>query len=260
MLRNESLFSRILFEDAIGNSVPGENPKATVLHWFGNMSPLFLWMIIWTFTFFASTFQTLLCPVKARMVLKLFPPVAHIAIDSIFASLVIIIYVILELPIVAGNGFVIVSRRVSSIVLQVVSIYTESFVMFSKIEGAKLGFIVEHVEVFVKDIIMNELDSDLLFAMSKRKIISIFTLWNVIWIMGTKLCFVGLVLVQLLHSWVRINAIVPIGTLFSTIYVGTHGVGVELSEPFPILRIVVVDTMFMVMLFCIAAGFEFEVE
>ena len=58
----------------------------------------------------------------------------------------------------------------------------------------------------------------------------------------------------------RINAIVPIGTLFSTIYVGTHGVGVELSEPFPILRIVVVDTMFMVMLFCIAAGFEFEVE
>lgn len=119
--------------------------------------------------------------------------------------------------------------------------------MFSKIEGAKLGFIVEHIKVFVKDIVVNELDSDFLFAVSKRTIVPIFTLRNVIGVMGAKLCFIGLVLVQLLYSGVGIDAIVTIGTLFSTVYVGAEIVGVELTEAFPIFRVVVVHTMFMVM-------------
>ena len=66
-------------------------------------------MVVWTFTLFAAAFQTLLGVVKTRMVLKLFPAVAHIAINSIFAALVVIIDVVLELPVKAGNGLVVVS-------------------------------------------------------------------------------------------------------------------------------------------------------
>ena len=71
--------------------------------------------------------------------------------------------------------------------------------MFSKVEGAKFCFIVEHVEVFIKDIVMNELNSDFLFAVGKRTIVPVFALGNVVWVVRTKFCLVRLYLVQLLH-------------------------------------------------------------
>lgn len=87
--------------------------------------------------------------------------------------------------------------------------------MLGQIEGAKLGFIVEHVEIFIEDIVVDELNSDFFLAVSKGTIITIFTFGDVVWVMRTEFFFVGLGLIQLLHSGMSFGAVVSIGTFLS---------------------------------------------
>ena len=49
---------------------------------------------------------------------------AHITINSIFTAHIIVIDVVLQLPIEAGNGLIVVVGGVSTIILKVVSIDT----------------------------------------------------------------------------------------------------------------------------------------
>ena len=47
------------------------------------------------------------------------------------------------------------------------------FIVFSKIEGAELSFVIEHIEVVVLGIVMNERGENFLFGVSVRAEVSI---------------------------------------------------------------------------------------
>lgn len=116
---------------------------------------------------------------------------AHITIDTILTTDIIVIDIFLKFPIEAGNRLIEIIGWISSVILKIVCIHTKGFIMFSEVEGTELCFIVEHVEIFIKDIVMDKLDSDLFFIMSKRAIISIFAFVNVIRVMRTEFFFIG---------------------------------------------------------------------
>lgn len=46
-------------------------------------------------------------------------------------------------------------------------INTQGFIMFGEIEGAKLGFVVEHVEVLIELIVVDELGAYFLLIMGE---------------------------------------------------------------------------------------------
>lgn len=66
-----------------------------------------------------------------------------------------------------------VKIRLSAIVLPIMCIDTLRFIMFCKIEGTELCFIVEHVEVIVLKVIVNERGKYLLLRMCIRAKISV---------------------------------------------------------------------------------------
>ena len=87
--------------------------------------------------------------------------------------------------------------------------------MLGEIEGTKLGFIVEHVEVFIEDIVVDELNPDFFLTVGKRTIISVFTFIDVVRVVRTEFLFVGLRLIQLLDSRMGLSAVVSIRTFLS---------------------------------------------
>lgn len=79
-------------------------------------------------------------------------------------------------------------------------IYTQSLVVLSEVEWAKLSFIMKHIEILIILIIVNQLYSDFILAMSKRAILSILTFFNISGEMRTKFFLISLVLIKLLNS------------------------------------------------------------
>lgn len=90
------------------------------------------------------------------------------------------------------------------------SVDTLSFVVLSQIERAKHSFVMEEIEVVVKFVIVEKLDLDILFIMSKRAEEPIFACIEVPRIMRTELRFVFVRLIQLLHAIVAFGAIISI--------------------------------------------------
>lgn len=74
-------------------------------------------------------------------------------------------------------------------------IYTQGFIMFSEIEGAELCFVVEHIKILVKFIVMNQLGAYLFLTVSKRTKIRVLTFVDIIGVMGTKLLLISLILI-----------------------------------------------------------------
>lgn len=157
-------------------------------------------MEIWTFAFAAFGLQALTGLVRVGMVLQLLPAVTHIAVEAILTSKVIIINVVFEFPVKAGDGFVGVVGRVAAIVLQVMGVHAQSLVMLGEVEGAELGLVVEHVEVFVELVVVNEFGPDLVLAVREGAEVSVLTLLHVVRKVRAELLLIGLMLVELLHA------------------------------------------------------------
>ena len=138
----------------------------------------------------------------------------HLAIDSFVTARIIIINHILKIPIEACIGSIVIVRWVPSIILKVMGIHTFWFIMLGEIERAELGFIVEHVEIGIILIIMNQIDPYLFFTVCKWTEISILAFLYIIWVMRTEFFFVTLILVELLNSRMGILAVLPIWTLY----------------------------------------------
>ena len=122
-------------------------------------------MIVRTGPFPAIFFLTLVGLVAHGMIRLLFPAMTHVAASSTFASTKIIVNHLFSFPVDAWNGFVRINRRVSSVVLPVVSIHTFVFFVFSEVKNAKFSLVVKHVKVFVFDVIVDQFGLEFLFAM-----------------------------------------------------------------------------------------------
>lgn len=70
--------------------------------------------------------------------------------------------------------------------------------MFGQVERTEFGFIVEHVEILVELIIMDEFGAYLILIMGKGAISPVLAFVDIIGIMGTKLLLIGAKLIQLL--------------------------------------------------------------
>ena len=112
-------------------------------------------MIVRTRSLPAIFFLTLVGLVAHGMIWLLFPAMAHVAASSTFASAKIIVNHLFSFPVDAWNGFVRISRRVSSVVLPVVSIHTFVFFVFSQVKNTEFSLVVKHVKVFVFDVIVD---------------------------------------------------------------------------------------------------------
>ncbi len=107
------------------------------------------------------------CLIMLGVVLSLFPSVGLFAIFAVFAAIGVMVDVITWPPVQTSDRFIKVPIRLPSIVLPVMCINTQGFVMPRQVVGAPNGFIVKHVEVVVKWIIMDEFDLNIMFTVGK---------------------------------------------------------------------------------------------
>ena len=131
--------------------------------------------------------------------------------------------------------------------------------MFGEIEGAKLGFVVEHVEVLIELIVVDELGAYFLLIMGEWAKVLILAFIDVVGVVGAEFLLVGLVLIELLHAGVRVSAVFAAWAFVALADVGAHVVGVEVAVPLPVLAVVVIDAVLVLMLLGVAAGVQFEV-
>ena len=88
----------------------------------------------------------------------LFPAVAHIAIITDLTATGVIRYgdVVFGFPIEAGYRLIAAHMRGPSVILPVVGIDAFGRFMFGEIEGAELGFVVEHVEILILGVVVDQ--------------------------------------------------------------------------------------------------------
>lgn len=120
--------------------------------------------------------------------------------------------------------------------------------MLGEVEWAKLSFIVKHIEILVELIIMNELDPDLAFTMGEGAEFAILAFLYIGGIVRAKFLFVCLILVKLLNSRMRISAFITLWTFFPLADELAHVVRIKVAISFPILGVMIVDTVLMGML------------
>jgi len=124
-------------------------------------------MIEWAVLFgaFSSTVAWLGLVIK-RMVLKFLPPVAVLTVHLVGAAAFIIAENLSLRPIRTLDSVVFVLIRVSSEILGVVSIDTLVSVMFIDV-GAEDGFVFVEVEELILFQVVEEIDLDFRFIVSK---------------------------------------------------------------------------------------------
>ena len=139
--------------------------------------------------------------------------------------------------------------RFSSVVLPIMGINASGFVMFSEVKRAPLSFKVEYIEIIIPIKIMNQLNRNILFTMSKRAKISILTFIQIIWIKRTEFCLVLIWFIQLLYSIMCFLTVVTIRTyLIAFFCIFTKFNWPEISWSFPIFFIMIIRAVFMIVL------------
>ncbi len=135
----------------------------------------------------------------------------------------------------------------------------QGFIVFSEIEGTELSFVMEHVEVLIKLIVMDEFCAYFCLIVGEGAEILVLALVDVIGIVWAKFLLVGLVLVELLDPRVRVSALITTWTLLTLADIRAQVVRVEIAIPLPVLAVMVVNTVLVLMLLGVTAGMELEV-
>jgi hypothetical protein len=130
--------------------------------------------------------------------------------------------------------------------------------MFREVEGAKLSLVVEHIEVFVFRVVVDQGGKNLLLAVSVGTEIVVRALADSMGIVRAELFLVFLVVVVFLDEGVREQTGIAIGTLLIEFYEIAHLGVVHVAVPLSVLGVVVVDAVFVVMVFGDVAGGNFE--
>lgn len=72
--------------------------------------------------------------------------------------------------------------------------------MLCQVEGTELCFVVEHVEILIKLIVVDKLSTDLILAVREGAEVPVLTLFHVVREVRAELLLVSLVLIELLYS------------------------------------------------------------
>lgn len=135
---------------------------------------------------------------------------------------------------------------------------TLRLVVLGEVEGTKLSLVVEHIEIFILGVVVDESGEHLLLTVSVGTEITVGTLGDRVGVVGAELFLVFLVVVVLLDEGVREEAGITVGTLLVEFDEIAHFGVVHVAVTFAILGVVVVDAVLVVVVFGDVAGGDFE--
>jgi len=185
---------------------------------------------------------------------------ALITIVFVGATILIVHNKVGGFPILARGWVIVVMMRFSSVILPVVSINAKGFVVLSKVEGAPDSFIVEHIEIIIVVIIMNEINDNVDFRMSERAEWTIFALFEIVRVEGAEFSFIFFRAVQLFDSAVGLHAFVTMWANLISFNILTEVSRVEIAWPLSIFGIVIERALSVAVLGLDGAHLNFELS
>lgn len=153
-------------------------------------------------------FRASLHLVVPGVILQFFPAVAHLALKTVNAPVLVVYDVVVGLPVGTGNGVEMVHIGLSAIVLPIMRVDAECLVVLGQVEGTPNSFEVEHVEIIIVEQVVDQFYDDIIFAVREAAVRTVVTILDVVRVIGTKLRLVLLWLVKLLHPVMRLLALV----------------------------------------------------
>ena len=203
-------------------------------------------MVIWTWTLTAVFILTLVRFIEHRVIRLLFPPMAHVTRSPILTTCQIVINHMLGLPIYAWYRLIWINRRIPTIILPIMCIYTLIFFVFCQIKNTEFRFIIKHIKVLILKIVVNQFGLYLLLTVSVGTKLFVRTLRDRIRPMCTKTFSIILWVVLLFNWWMSLCTLVAWWTLLSLFNVWTHISWVEIPWSATIFLIMIIDAQFMI--------------
>ena len=105
------------------------------------------------------------------------------ALEFVWTSVAVLSYEVARLPFRTRLRVVFVDIRSTPEVLPVVRVDAQSFIVRSEVEGTPHGLVMEHVEVGIKDEIVDEFSFYFILGMSKTAELAVFAFVYLIWIL-----------------------------------------------------------------------------
>jgi|ETNmetMinimDraft_30_1059905.scaffolds.fasta_scaffold10281_1 hypothetical protein len=118
--------------------------------------------------------------------------------------------------------------------------------MSGQVKWASNCFVMKHVKICIKGIIVNQLDFYILLRVCEWAVLSIFTVCYGVWIMRAKFSLVFVGSVKLLHSVMCVFTVISLATLLLVFVVFAHLYFTVVSFADSVLVVVVVRTLFVV--------------
>lgn len=88
----------------------------------------------------------------------------------------IIIDHLLGVPVDTGEWLIRIDRGVTTVILPVMSVYALVFLVLSQVQNTELSLVVEHVEILILNVVVDQFGEDLLLAVSIRAELSVWAL------------------------------------------------------------------------------------
>lgn len=130
------------------------------------------------------------------MEFALLPTVALGAIEGLRTAALVVQDYLVILPSFAWGVIIHVFVGASAEILPIVGIDAQSLVMLREVEWTPDCLVVEHVEVVVEVVVVDQVDYDLMFAMREGTVVKVFAVVGVVREKGTEL---GLVFVRVVE-------------------------------------------------------------
>lgn len=161
------------------------------------------------------------------------------------ATLVVQDYLVI-LPSFTWGVIIHVFVGASAEVLPIVCIDTERFVVLREVERTPDCLIVEHVEVVVEVIVMDQVDHDLMLAMREGTVVKVFAVVGVVREKGTELGLVFVWVVEHLDDVMAPGTQIALGTFEVLLAELAEVRGVGHAGSSFILKVVIVATCLVV--------------
>lgn len=155
-----------VLEDSFHDSVFGYELEAFACEGLVNDPSFFFRMVVGTGAFSAIFILTFIGLVEKRMIRLFFPPMTGVACGPITTATQVVIYHLLGIPVDTGEGFIRIDRGVATVILPIMSVYALVFLVLSQVQNTELSLVVEHVEVLILNVVVDQFGEDLLLAVS----------------------------------------------------------------------------------------------
>ena len=169
------LEGRVL-EDSFHDSVFGYELEAFASEGLVNDPSFFFRMVVGTGAFSAIFILTFIGLVEKRMIRLFFPAMTCVTGSTIATPTQIIIDHLFGVPVDTGEGFIRIDRGVTTVILPVMSVYALVFLVLSQVQNTELSLVVEHIEILILNVVVDQFGEDLLLAVSIGAELSVWAL------------------------------------------------------------------------------------